>query len=61
MLTFKFDGVPVASAVVWRIEAPGQSKCAGTGRFGNGHKVYWRPESFKDLRPPDGLYAGVAK
>jgi hypothetical protein len=51
-LTFRFDGITVASAVVARIEPPGQSKCEGSGRFGNGWKVYWTPDSFKDLRIP---------
>jgi hypothetical protein len=58
-LFFKFDGVTVASAVVSRVERPGLTKCAGTGRFGNGHKVYWHPSSFRDLRQTaetGGLY-----
>jgi hypothetical protein len=49
-LIFRFDGVPVAKATCCKIEGPGQSKCEGTGRFGNGHKVFWQPETFKDLR-----------
>lgn len=49
-LFFKFDGKIVATAVVKRIEQPGQSKCEGTGRFGNGYKVFWTPESFADTR-----------
>lgn len=49
-LTFHIDGKPVATAVVSRIEAPGVSKCAGSGRFSNGHKVYWHRSSFRDLR-----------
>ncbi len=49
-LLFRFDGVAVARAVVARIEKPGQSECEGTGRFGNGWKVFWKPETFCDLR-----------
>jgi hypothetical protein len=49
-LVFRFDGKPVAEAVVAKIEAPGQSQCDGTGRFKNGWKIYWTPESFVDLR-----------
>jgi hypothetical protein len=49
-LTFKFDGKPVACAVVSHIERPGASECEGTGRFRSGWKVFWSPESFIDLR-----------
>jgi hypothetical protein len=59
-LTFRFDGVVVATAVVSRVEAPGRSRCDGTGRFLQGHKVFWRPDSFRDLRgkvPTGGLFA----
>lgn len=56
-LIFKFDGIPVALAVVSRIEKPGQSVCEGTGRFGNGHKVFWSPDSFVDLRGTDKMAA----
>lgn len=49
-LHFRFDGKLVASAVVAKIEAPGKTRCEGTGRFGSGHKVFWSPESFRDLR-----------
>lgn len=49
-LVFRFDGVIVAKAICLRIEKPGRSVCDGTGRFGNGHKVYWAPESFCDCR-----------
>lgn len=47
---FKFDGVMVARAVVFKIVAPGQSKCDQTGRFNTTHNVFWLPESFVDLR-----------
>lgn len=50
-LSFRFDGQEVASAVVSRIERPGQSACAGTGRYGNLWKVFWDPRSFVDRRP----------
>lgn len=49
-LTFKFDGVVVATAVVALIEPPGQSQCESSGRFKNRYKVYWDPETFEDLR-----------
>lgn len=49
-LIFKFDGVPVAKATVARVERPGQSSCEATGRFLNGWKVFWKPETFIDLR-----------
>ena len=40
----------IASAVISRIEPPGKSECAGTGRFGSQWKVFWTPESFVDER-----------
>jgi len=49
-LIFRFDKAAVASAIVDRIETPGLSECDGTGRFGKGHKVFWSPDSFVDLR-----------
>ncbi|MHC4617257.1 MAG: hypothetical protein ACYTEQ_05840 [Planctomycetota bacterium] len=49
-LEFYFDGKKVAEARVCNIEPPGQSQCAGTGRFRNRWKVYWLPETFVDLR-----------
>lgn len=49
-LLFRFDGQVVARAVVAKIESPGQSECASTGRFRGGWKVYWTPESFHDAR-----------
>jgi hypothetical protein len=48
-LVFKFDGVPVAEAVCAKIEPPGQSSCDATGRFASGYKVFWNPESFREL------------
>lgn len=49
-LHFRFDGKLVATSRVYAIEAPGQSACDGTGRFGNTYKVFWTNESFKDVR-----------
>lgn len=45
-LVFKMRGVVVARAVCAAIERPGQSKCGHSGRFENGYKVFWAPESF---------------
>jgi len=50
VLIFRFDGEAVARAICSEIEPPGQSKCASTGRFERGWKVYWEPETFEDLR-----------
>jgi hypothetical protein len=49
-LVFRFDGVPVARAIVHRIEKPGLSRCERSGGFESGWKVYWLPDSFVDLR-----------
>jgi|CXWL01.1.fsa_nt_gi hypothetical protein len=49
-LIFRFNGKPVAQAIVARIERPGESSCETTGRFRMGWKVFWEPESFVDLR-----------
>ena len=49
-LVFRFDGVPVARAIVHEIQAPGLSACESTGKFSRGWKVFWLPESFVDLR-----------
>jgi hypothetical protein len=49
-LVFKFDGVPVARAVVYQIVPPGMTRCEQTGRFNTTHNVFWLPESFVDLR-----------
>lgn len=51
-LVFRFDGVPVARAICGYIEQPGASACLQTGRFKSGWKVFWRPETFVDLRVP---------
>lgn len=56
-LVLRFDGVPVARAVVHSIERPGQSQCEGTGRFRGGWKVFWLPDSFEDLRRYDARVA----
>jgi hypothetical protein len=49
-LVFKFDGEAVAEAVVHAVVAPGQSRCDRTGKFNTTHNVFWRPETFVDLR-----------
>jgi len=49
-LVFRFDGVPVAEAVVHCVVAPGESRCERTGKFNTTHNVFWRPETFVDLR-----------
>jgi hypothetical protein len=50
VLHFRFDKKLLATAIVDRIERPGQSKCELTGRFGRGWKVFWKPGTFVDLR-----------
>lgn len=50
VLHFRFDKRLVATAIADRIERPGQSVCDATGRFGRGWKVFWRPDTFVDLR-----------
>lgn len=40
----------VASAVVARVEKPGESGCLDTGNFKNRWKVVWNNSSFKDER-----------
>ena len=45
-LLFRFDKRIVARAKVLRIEKPGITKCARTGGFEHGWKVFWTPESF---------------
>ena len=52
VLNFRYRGTVIARAVCALVEAPGKSKCEGTGRFGGGYKVFWTPESFEDLRSP---------
>lgn len=47
---FLFDGKVVAEAVIAQITPPGFGKCERTGGWGASWKVWWRPESFKDLR-----------
>lgn len=51
-LVFRFDGKPVAEAIVHHVEGPGKSRCDSTGKFGNGHKVFWTQDSFRDIRHP---------
>jgi hypothetical protein len=40
----------IATAVIAKIEKPGKSECERTGKYKNMWKVYWRPDSFVDLR-----------
>jgi hypothetical protein len=47
---FYIDKKEVAQAVIDLIEPPGQSSCGTTGKFGNRWKVFWKCESFKDIR-----------
>lgn len=49
-ITFHFNGEAVAEAIVAKVERPGSTECAHTGRFKSLWKVYWRPDSFRDLR-----------
>lgn len=49
-LIFRFDKQPVAKAICAKIEKPGESECEQTGKFRSSWKVYWKPETFVDLR-----------
>jgi hypothetical protein len=49
-LVFRFDGVVVAQAVCDRVEPPGESRCDHSGGWEFRYKVFWRPETFVDLR-----------
>lgn len=49
-LQFAIDGQVVADATVSRIEPPGESACDRTGGWVQRWKVFWSPESFRDLR-----------
>lgn len=40
----------IATAIIALIEPPGESSCETTGRYKNRWKVFWKPETFKDLR-----------
>lgn len=50
VLNFRMSGQIVARAICAKIEKPGESSCDRTGKFANGWKVFWTPESFEDLR-----------
>ena len=50
LITFHVNKEPVATAIVAKIEKPGQTSCSQTGRFKNCWRVYWRPESFRELQ-----------
>ena len=47
---FYCDESLIASAVIAKIEKPGQSECEKTGKYKNMWKVYWENDSFKDER-----------
>jgi hypothetical protein len=49
-IIFRFDGQPVAKAVVAKIEPPGLTEGMGKYRFRTRWKVFWDPDSFVDLR-----------
>jgi hypothetical protein len=49
-IIFRNNGQSIAEALVAFIEPPGRSACETTGRFRRGWKVFWHPDSFKDLR-----------
>jgi hypothetical protein len=48
-IEFRMNKQPIAEAVISRIEKPGESECATTGRFANLLKVFWMRDSFKKL------------
>lgn len=50
LINFRYNGKVIATATVHQIEPPGTDSCATTGNFKNRWKVYWKPETFKDLR-----------
>jgi hypothetical protein len=39
----------IAETVIRRIETPGQSECAGTGKFKNMWKVFWNLDDFQKV------------
>lgn len=49
-IEFKLNKQPIAEAVISRIEKPGESDCAVTGKYKSMWKVHWRNDSFRDLR-----------
>jgi len=54
-VVFNLNKKPIAEAVISRIEKPGESECAETGRFGNKWKVFWTQDSFRKLEPKTAL------
>ncbi|OGU54782.1 MAG: hypothetical protein A2V66_01610 [Ignavibacteria bacterium RBG_13_36_8] len=40
----------IAKAIIERIDLPGKSSCERTGKYKNSWKVFWKPESFVDMR-----------
>lgn len=49
-ILFYHNNKLIAKAVIAAIEQPGKSQCERTGKFNNRWKVFWRPESFIDMR-----------
>lgn len=49
-IEFEIAGRLVADAIVSRVERPGESRCGRTGGWAGRWKVFWSPESFRDLR-----------
>lgn len=47
---FHFNKKLIAKAVIHAIEKPGISNCESTGRYKNRWKVFWKQETFEDLR-----------
>lgn len=54
-IIFRFDGAPVARAVVDQILKPGEhdTVCHNGKRFLRGYKVVWLQTSFEDMRGKD--------
>jgi len=50
IIHFHIDKKEVAQAVIDYIEPPGESSCSTTGKFKNRWKVFWKCETFKDVR-----------
>lgn len=48
-LIFRYNKKPIATAIAAKIEPPGESSCAQTGKFKNKWKVLWTRQSFKKV------------
>ena len=53
---FYYNKELIATAVIALIEPPGISECERTGNYNNRWKVFWTPESFKDMRTKGELF-----